>query len=116
MNLCKYKDLNYTFSERCNYDNSKNQMAFLALGHFVSRPVPNSKILDLFMLNKFADKNSSDFQMKVFAIPWQENMVVKKDDACYVVGKGENAGYQHFLLFPPHFQKASGCLKSEFSG
>ena len=27
-----------------------------------------------------------------------------------IVGKGENAGYQHFLLFPQIFQKAS--LKS----
>ena len=22
-----------------------------------------------------------------------------------IVGKGENAGYQHFLLFPQYFQK-----------
>ena len=31
-----------------------------------------------------------------------------------IVGKGENAGYQHFLLFPQCFQKASfsGSLKS----
>ena len=30
-----------------------------------------------------------------------------------IVGKEENAGYQHFLLFPPCFQKAfsSGWLK-----
>ena len=30
-----------------------------------------------------------------------------------IVGKGENAGYQHFLLFPQWFQKASsfGSLK-----
>ena len=30
-----------------------------------------------------------------------------------IVGKGENAGYQHFLLFPQCFQKASfsGTLK-----
>ena len=30
-----------------------------------------------------------------------------------IVGKGENAGYQHFLLFPQHFQKVSytGLLK-----
>ena len=29
-----------------------------------------------------------------------------------IVGKGENAGYQHFLLFPQCFQKHSdqGCL------
>ena len=24
-----------------------------------------------------------------------------------IVGKGENAAYQHFLLFPQHFQKVS---------
>ena len=24
-----------------------------------------------------------------------------------ILGKGENAGYQHFLLFPQYFQKAS---------
>ena len=30
-----------------------------------------------------------------------------------IVGKGENAGYQHFLLFPQRFQKVSytGLLK-----
>ena len=30
-----------------------------------------------------------------------------------IVGKGENAGYQHFLLFPQYFRKASfsGSLK-----
>ena len=29
-----------------------------------------------------------------------------------IVGKGENAGYQHFLLFPQCFQKpSSGSLK-----
>ena len=27
------------------------------------------------------------------------------------VGKGENAGYQHFLLFPQSFPKPSGSLK-----
>ena len=32
------------------------------------------------------------------------------------MGKGENAGYQHFLLFPQCFQKASfsGLLKSGY--
>ena len=30
-----------------------------------------------------------------------------------IVGKGENAGYQHFLIFPKSFQRASlsGMLK-----
>ena len=35
-----------------------------------------------------------------------------------IVGKGENAGYQHFLLFPQCFQKSSfpGLLKSGLCG
>ena len=35
-----------------------------------------------------------------------------------IVGKGENAGYQHFLLFPQCFQKASlsGLLKVRLFG
>ena len=35
-----------------------------------------------------------------------------------IEGKGENAGYQHFLLFPKCFQKASfaGPLKSGLCG
>ena len=28
-----------------------------------------------------------------------------------IEGKGENAGYQHFLLFPKCFQKASQCFQ-----
>ena len=35
-------------------------------------------------------------------IDWVEN----------IVGKGENAGYQHFLLFPQCFQKAK-VVKSQ---
>ena len=32
-----------------------------------------------------------------------------------IVGKGENAGYQHFLLFLPWFQKASYMYKVDKS-
>ena len=28
-----------------------------------------------------------------------------------IVGKGENAGYQHFLLFPQCFQRSSSSLQ-----
>ena len=44
-----------------------------------------------------------DNKMVVFVFDREEN----------VVGKGENAGYQHFLLFQHCFQKASftGLLK-----
>ena len=44
--------------------------------------------------------------------------VAKKVEICLgkrrnIVGKGDNTGYQHFLLFPQCFQKASllGSLK-----
>ena len=35
-----------------------------------------------------------------------------------IVGKGENTGYQHFLLFPQWFQKATsyGVVKSGLCG
>ena len=32
-----------------------------------------------------------------FCVEWVEN----------IVGKGESGGFQHFILFPQHFQKAS---------
>ena len=40
-------------------------------------------------------------------------MIFVLDRVENIVGKGENAGYQHFLLFPGCFQKASfsGSLK-----
>ena len=43
-----------------------------------------------------------------FFLGWEEN----------IVGKGENAGGQHFLLLPQFFQKASfqGSLKSGLCG
>ena len=52
--------------------------------------VPNIKILDWSKLKAFAD-NKIDVTKKLkFALGMVEN----------IVGKGENAGYQHFLLFP----------------
>ena len=40
---------------------------------------------------------------------WFLSLIEQKN----IVGKGENAGYQHFLLFPQRFQKTSytGSLK-----
>ena len=56
------------------------------------------------MLNPLPKDKIWDWsKLKVFAVGMVEN----------IVGKGENAGYQHFLLFPQCFQKAtfSGLLK-----
>ena len=60
-------------------------------------PLPNDKILDLSKLKAFADNNLNVNQKLKFASGRAEK----------IVGKGENAGYQHFLLFPQCFQKAS---------
>ena len=52
--------------------------------------LPNNKILDLSKLEAFADDNLNVYQKLKFALGRVEN----------IVGKGENAGFQHFLLFP----------------
>ena len=65
--------------------------------------LPNDKILNLSKLKAFVDgKMSMTLKLK-FVLGRVEN----------IVGEGENAGYQHFLLFPQCFQKSSspGSLK-----
>ena len=64
--------------------------------------LPDDKILDWSKLKAFADDNFDITEMVQFFPDQVEN----------IVGKGENAGYQHFLLFPRCFQKAffSGSL------
>ena len=61
--------------------------------------LPNNKICGLTKLKAVADNN--------------EMLISLFDRVDKIVGKGENAGYQHFLLFPWYFQKASlsGSLK-----
>ena len=57
----------------------------------------------MFKLKAFADDKLNVAEMVISALVRVEN----------IVGKGENAGYQHYLLFPQCFQKASfsGLLK-----
>ena len=59
--------------------------------------LPNDKLLDWSKLKAFADNklNIAEFINSMF------------DRAENIVGKGENVGHQHFLLFPQCFQKAS---------
>ena len=59
--------------------------------------LPNNKILDLSKLEAFENDNLNVYQKLKFALGRVEN----------ILGKGENAGYQHFLLFPKMFSKAS---------
>ena len=58
-------------------------------------PFPNYRILDMTKLEAFADDKLNVAKMMIYLFNWVEN----------TVGKGENAGYQHFLLFPQCFQK-----------
>ena len=65
--------------------------------------LPNDKILDWSKLKAFADGNFNIAKVMIFVCDRVEN----------IIGKEENAGYQHFLLFPQCFQKLSfsGSLK-----
>ena len=60
-----------------------------------SLPIDNS--FDLLILQAFVDEKINVIQTLKFAFGRVE----------YNVGKGENAGYQHFLLVPQCFQKVS---------
>ena len=64
--------------------------------------LPNDTFLDWSKL-AFADDNVNVTQNLKFVLGRVDN----------IVGKGENGGYQHFLLFPQCFQKpfSSGSLK-----
>ena len=57
--------------------------------------IPNNKMLDLFELKTFADDKSNVADIMISLFHGVEN----------IAGKGENAGSQHFLLFPQCFQK-----------
>ena len=59
--------------------------------------LPNDKILDATKLKAFADDKLNVAKMMISLFDGVEN----------TMGKGENAGYQHFLLFPQCFQEAS---------
>ena len=65
--------------------------------------LPNNKTLDWSKLKAIADNKINVNGKLEFDMGRVENLVEKK----------ENAGYQHFLLFPQCFQKASfqGTLK-----
>ena len=59
--------------------------------------LPNDKNLDWFIMKAFADNKINENKKMKFCLKRVEN----------IVGKGQNAGYQHFLLFPQCFQKSS---------
>ena len=66
---------------------------------------PHGKILDWTKLKAFEEDK----------INVAETMISFSDSVEKIVGKEENAGFQHFLFFPQCFQKPffSGSLKGE---
>ena len=66
--------------------------------------LPNNKTSDVTELKAFADDIITVAQMMISVLNRVEN----------IVGKEENAGYQHFPLFPQCFQKGFflGVVKS----
>ena len=61
--------------------------------NYLIKSLPNDKILDVTKLKAFADHKINKAQMMISVFDRVEN----------IVGNGENAGYQHFLLFPQCF-------------
>ena len=59
------------------------------------KDLPNDKSLDWLEFKAFADEKISETEKLKFVLGKLEN----------IAGKGENAGYQHFLLFPAMFPK-----------
>ena len=57
--------------------------------------LPNDKILDWSKLKEFTDDKIIMNKILKFGLGRVEN----------IAGKGENAGYHHFLLFPTIFSK-----------
>ena len=65
---------------------------------FLFNPLPNEKNMEVTKLKTFAgDKFNIAIKLAISLFDRVENSV----------GKGENAGYQHFLLFPQCFPKLS---------
>ena len=58
-------------------------------------PLPNDQVLDMTKLKGFADDKLNVDKTTISLLDRVEN----------TEGKGENAGYQHFLLFPSVFSK-----------
>ena len=71
--------------------------------YFLNNSLPSNKILDCSKLKAFADNRINVTGKLKFVLGSVQS----------IMGKGENAGYQHFLFFLQCFQKVSytGSLK-----
>ena len=83
-------------------------ISIIAWQKFNFNSIINGKILDWSKLKAFADDKITIAEIKISLSHRVEN----------IEGKGKNAGYQHFLLFPQCFQKLlfQGPYKSGLCG
>ena len=81
----------------------KNLLVYTLYNWLNTNPLPDDKILHFSKMKAFADSKLNIVQNIQLVLHRIEN----------IVGKGENAGNQHFLLFPQCFLKvfASGVSK-----
>ena len=98
--------MTYTFSKQRILDSFKFQISAknkFKIGTNKLNLLPNDKNLDQSKLKATADEKQKLIQMAKIVMDKTEN----------IVGKEENAGYQHFLVFPQCVQKAFslGSLK-----
>ena len=70
---------------------------FFSFGKGIINSLPNDKILDVSELKAFADDRINEAKMMISVFDRVKN----------IVGKGENAAYQHFLFFAQSFQMDS---------
>ena len=114
---CEVMSLNVTQILNVTQNCRKRQRMFLRMvGEYGQRPLkvririvwwrvyslPNDKILEWSKIIAYADDKINVTQNLNFVLRRVEN----------ILGKGENAGYQYFLLFPKMFSKSffpKGC-------
>ena len=96
----KYRQTSYRQADRPSGSFIPCKLSFWGFNYLenkgFSTPFPDDKILHKSKLKAFADDKLKLIQMAKFVLDKTEN----------IVGKEENAGYQHFLHFPHCFQKA----------
>ena len=100
-----FKSWHWSTPSELRYVHRRQTANFMQFG---LNPLPNVKLLDWSEFKAHADDKTNVTQNLNFLLERVEN----------ILGKGENAGYQHFLLFPKCFQKASfsRVVKSRDSG
>ena len=96
-NIVGEKGRNFDYQHFLHFSSMFLEHCFLKVINFL----PNQIFLDWSKMKAFADNKVNVAEKLRFILERREN----------IKGKGENAGYQHFLLFPHCFQMAffQGC-------